>query len=306
MRFPNPNLLLYTGMADAYAMSCEYIKFPRDEATLAEALHFKQYSPNPKYSLRAGTYTDDTEMSVANARVLMAKRSGFQPIDFADAYVNEFRRGGKRNGYSHDFQAFLERTKDGAEFLARIKPISNRNGAAMRAMPIGVLPTVPEVLAVATLQASLTHNTPSGRFSARFVALMAHYALYEDGALKDVGAYCARHLMADEDGAHDFKRIVQNPWPMDRRVVGYSHEPVSITTVHAVATLVMTSSSLMDILERTLRMGGDTDSVAAIAWAIASCRFQHETLPEFFVRDLEHGNSAYLSMIGTELMNAYR
>lgn len=303
MHFSNPNLLLYIGMADAYAMSCEYIKLPRDAATLEEALRFERYVRNPRYNLQAGTYTDDTEMSVANARVLIEKRYPFHALDFAESYVQEFLHGGMRNGYSRGFQRFLESVSSGREFLQEIRPESDKNGAAMRAVPFGVLPTIYETIDAATLQARITHDTPSGRFSSRMVALMAHYALYEGGPLSDVGAYCAKHLLQHDNVF--LKEILETPWPNDRPVVGSPDKPVSVTTVHAVATLVMTGTSLMDILERVLRMGGDTDSVAAIAWGIASCRFQDEALPEFLERDLEHRKSADLHAIGTALMDAY-
>jgi ADP-ribosylglycohydrolase len=74
-------------------------------------------------------------------------------------------------------------------------------------------------------------------------------------------------------------------------------------------TAIVRHASLMEILKWVLECGGDTDTVAAIAWGIASCRYQKELLPEFFERDLEGGNpetgAAYLRDLGDELMMLY-
>lgn len=85
---------------------------------------------------------------------------------------------------------------------------------------------------------------------------------------------------------------------------------VGLNTAWAVHTLLTTETSLMEILKRTIEWGGDTDSVGAIAWGIASCRHQDEQLPEFFERDLELGRNpaygpAYLKELGRQLMDAY-
>lgn len=64
----------------------------------------------------------------------------------------------------------------------------------------------------------------------------------------------------------------------------------------------------MAIMRRLLEWGGDTDSVAAIAWGIASSRYQDEVLPEFMERDLEPGSEygvAFLKGLGVQLMAKY-
>ena len=71
MEFPNHNLLAYIGIADAYAASVEYIKFPLNLLTRNQSLAFKGYVQHPIHTLQKGHYTDDTEMSAANAHVLI-------------------------------------------------------------------------------------------------------------------------------------------------------------------------------------------------------------------------------------------
>lgn len=303
MKNPNPDLLLYIAMADACAAGAEYLKFPRDDAVRDACLGFERYVSHPTHQGHPGLYTDDTEMSAANARVLIEQEPPYTTKMFADAYVREFLRGGRRKGYSRKFQTLLESISSGDEFMERVVPSSDKNGAAMRAMPIGALPTAQLVLDVADFQARLTHDTPEGRFSAKAVALMSHFALYEDHPLEDVADYCMDHLPADE--LKHFGHVFAEPWSGEP-VTTTERTPVSITTVHAVVDVVMSETSLMDMLARIIRWGGDTDSVAAIAWGIASARFRGEKLPEFLERDLEGGNTStgadYLRQTGAALM----
>lgn len=301
MRYSNPNMLVYIAMADAYAVAVEY-----NNALESKCLEFQGYLAHPTHGLRPGTYTDDTEMSVANTQVLLQYNEPFSSLMFAEAYVLEFQRGGCRKGYSRGFQAVLERVHTGAELLSAIRPDSIKNGAAMRSVPFGILPKIERVLEVATLQASVTHDTPEGRFSARAVALMSYAALYEEIPLPGLGGYCQQYL--PEEDRRYFGHVFSQPWPGGpvKSSLGVS---VAIATVQAVATVLAQENSLMGILKQIIKWGGDTDSVAAIAWGIASARYQNEQLPLFMVRDLEGGSDLtgvpHLRKLGTLLMYKY-
>ena len=298
-------------MGDAYAAPTEYLKFPGDEAVRDEALKFERYLNHPRHELGLGRYTDDTEMSVANALVLIENEPPYTPKMFADAWVREFARGGKRKGYSSKFQAFLERVKTGEEFLANIQPNSNKNGAAMRAVPFGVLRTVAEVLEVATMQAKITHDTPEGLFSARAVALMSHCAFYvECTCLRSfLPAYCLDNLPKED--IERFGYVFSEKWS-GGPVRTTKRDSVAIATVHAVLEAVTGYPyySLRPILAKIIEWGGDTDSVAAIALGIAGIRNQTDTfLPDFIFYDLEQGNSEtganYLLDVGQRLIEKF-
>jgi len=91
-----------------------------------------------------------------------------------------------------------------------------------------------------------------------------------------------------------------------------AHSPfdVGINTAWAVHTLLTTQTSLLNIMRQVLEWGGDTDSVASIAWGIASARYQDEVLPEFLESELEqHTNGQYgtkfLKNLGKDLMDSY-
>lgn len=302
MRHRDPSILLRIAIADAAAAGAEYLKFPRDAGVLDRVLALDRYVAHPTHGHAAGKYTDDAEMSIGCAEVLVACREPFVPLQFADSWMREFNRGGRRHGYAGGFQRFLEETTDGRHFLERIRPDSEKNGAAMRSAVFGVLPTVDRVLEAVTTQAAVTHNTPPALFSARAAALMAHFALYSRDPLARAGEYCLEYLPREDVRLYGY--TLRTPW--DGRPVTGGGVPVSVTTAHAAATLVMNGPSLMAMLRRCIEWGGDTDSVAAVAWGIASPRFQDEGLPDWMERDLEFGSpktgAPHLRALGERLM----
>jgi ADP-ribosylglycohydrolase len=301
MKHPNDLMLVRIAQGDAYGMACEYIKFPRDQAVLDEALRFERYGRHPTHKLEPGQYTDDTQMSIAVSEVLLAMgpdwKSSFRVAEgaddlraqFADSFVACFKRD-QRDGYARGFQALLEQVTDGRDLLAKINPDSDKNGACMRAVPIGVLPDPEDVVAVAGIQARITHDTVGGQQSAILVAMMSHFALHCRAPFKDFPAWSAQYI-----------NVV--PHDHDGPVVGPG---VGLVTADAVFTLLDTETTLWGIARRALMWGGDTDSVLAIAWGIASARMS-EDLPPFFDGGLENGpyGRTFLADLGKKLMVKY-
>lgn len=292
MRTPNPLLLLRIAQGDALGAACEHVELPRDQAVLDAALRFDGYGAHPWHDLPAGRYTDDTQMSIAVAEVLLGPEP-FTREAFADAFVACFKRD-ERAGYARGFQAFLEEVQSGAELLARIRSASDKNGAAMRSVPLGVLARPALVREVATVQARITHDTEGGVNASVAVALMSHHALWIDAPLADVRPWLQAQMPA--------AAIPDTPWsgdPVEGPDLGWK-------TALAVLTLVERAPTLLDLARTALRWGGDTDSVLAIAWGIASTRLV-EPLPAFFEDDLEDGayGRAFLRTLGAALMKKY-
>jgi ADP-ribosylglycohydrolase len=335
MQFPNPNMLVYIGCADAALMAQEFCKKKDDEKRFQDILNMKAYyaHPNPRLAHKAGHYTDDTEMSVANAMVLTAFEPPYTLEQFADAYVYAFRYGGKRKGYSRGLQKILEELHEDEGGEALIKKLgrnSTGNGAAMRAVPIGVLPNVDDVLQNATLQAQVTHDTEDGIFSAQTVALMSHFALYEKDSLftSALQDFCLTHIKNNR-----WRKIFRTLWPYPMRIkehtnVTWSNIPslmhpherecfqgdctLALATIWSAFTYIIEGGhDLKYIYRRILNEGGDTDSVGAITWGIVSARAiaKEQELPEFMTRDLESGNpitgTPFLKITGQKLMEKF-
>jgi ADP-ribosyl-[dinitrogen reductase] hydrolase len=306
MKNRNDNLLLYIAMADAYAAATEYLKFPRDDATKLAALEFNRYVKHPSHGLAPGTYTDDTQMSIGVAETLLQTPVPTKQ-DFAEHFIKVFRRD-RRNGYSRNFQTFLNtvcgipESQQTQYFLDNIQPISDKNGAAMRSVPIGILADPLEVTDCASRQAQLTHDTIGGRLSSMLIALASHFSLYESEDFDQLFDFCWMHF------DKWYKKFLPELEPLRKPWNGEVTGPgVGMNTVHAVFHLLREEMSLMGILRQTIEWGGDTDSVAAIAWGIASSRYQVEKLPDFLIYGLESGpyGGPFLSGLSARLMHKY-
>jgi ADP-ribosylglycohydrolase len=269
--------------ADAYGVGFEFTD--ASQMALHDPKRFGwRYVRHPKYPLKPGYYTDDTQMSVANCEVLLSGDYRCEKA-FADAWVNAFKRD-ERPGYAGRFYDFLQSVQSGDEFLEKIQPHSERNGAAMRALPLGLLSDPVDVMDVAGRRAAITHDTPVGRASAIAVALMAHYLYHRVGPKFEMAVW-----ITDK---------VEGPWriPWDGRT------PVSVNgvaTAHAAIQLVATFDSYSAILEEAVGLGGDTDSVAAIACGAASLSPEFTMdIPRELKVGLENGAYGRDSLIGLD------
>ncbi|MDP2683458.1 MAG: ADP-ribosylglycohydrolase family protein [bacterium] len=298
MIHPNPDILLYTAIGDAYCLCTEYIKYPQHQNIHDKALKFEQYLSHPSHNQVPGTFSDDTQMSIANTHVLL--NDSWDELNFANSWVDTFKED-PRDSYSRKFQKYLEDVTCGAEFLNTIISNSNKNGAAMRSSVFGVINNPIDVLNITTLQAKITHNSPGGLFGAQAVALMSHYSLHESGDLtRDrLGEYLRYWLNQILKADSRLVNVFREPWA--GRVAG---DEVGIITALATFEIIISSNSLLQVLQKTIEFGGDTDSVAAIALGIASARMIDD-LPAFMHDQLEIGSKygpKFLKDLGSKLM----
>lgn len=298
MKHPNPNMLLHIAMGDAYAAAVEYVKREKYSRLYDDAFKFQRYLQHPTHTkLKPGMYTDDTQQSIAVSEVLLGTITPRVP-DFLNAFYDVFKRD-PRDGYARGFQGLIESVHSRDEFRSKIIPNSNKNGAAMRSVPIGTIKNVDQLVDIAGVQATATHATWGGINSSIAIALMSHFALYDHRNFLYMREWCERYSAAFQ--------YFRTPW--DGPVVADSKNPkdmgVGMNTAWAVCTLLEQETSMMSMMRRLIEWGGDTDSVAAIVWGIAGARYSHEQLPEFLERDLEPNGKygvQFLKDLGIRLM----
>lgn len=304
----NNNFLLRIAQADAYAIAVEYVK-PEEHVELVEdMLKFEKFHKHPSYDkLSPGEYTDDCQMSLANVELLVKnahRLSSLSSDEFRDEYFSVFKRD-PRDGYSRGFQRLLDECESKEEFAARLVPNSTKNGAAMRAVPFGALKDLSLGLQLAKTQAEATHRSNLGVASAEAVTIMSHYAFHGEGTFQEMKGWCEKQ--------HPIFKMMKKDWV--GRVKETSSCPtsmlgsVSLNTVWAVYTLLQRETSLMSMLKSAIEWGGDTDSVCAIAWGIASTRLQNEEIPTFLETGLEPNKKfgvSYLKETGENFMNVMK
>ena len=262
-------MLLEAAIGDAFGAGYEYVKHKGlyDVDKLSYVQHPRHRDTTP------GMYTDDTQMSIAIAELLVSG-DDFNAYNVADYFVTCFHRD-PRGGYAKGFYQFLCDTKSADTFLSRIRSNSDKSGAAMRASAIGLLPEIATVKEFARIQAAVTHNTDGGINSATASALMVHYFTYAFGSRQRLPHW----INANVDG--NWSR------PYDDKVGSKGWMSVS-----AAITAVSRNTSLVELLMDCINFGGDVDTVATIALAAASCSADYEhDIPARLVEGLE--NRAY-------------
>ena len=195
----------------------------------------------------ASRFTDDTVLTVAVAHAL---RTG------AD-YATALRQWGMRYpaaGYGGMFLEWLD--------AAEPKPYGSfGNGSAMRVSAVGWAHSgLESVLREAERSAAVTHDHPEGVRGACATAAAVFAARH--GATKDQ----LRELFTGTFG-YDCSETVAQRW------VRGGFDVTCQGTVPAAMVAVLESRSFVDAVRNAVSMGGDTDTTACIAGAIAEALY---------------------------------
>ncbi|MFV5376325.1 ADP-ribosylglycohydrolase family protein [Acinetobacter calcoaceticus] len=240
-------MLTEIAIADAYGAGFEFCS----EDKIISQNNLDLYSKHELYDI-LGKYTDDTQMSIAIVEFILSGQE-WNKENIASKFIECFKRD-VRLGYSEGFFNLLSKVESSKELLELIIPTSERNGAAMRSVPIGFLKNKEDVIALAKLQAQVTHDSPIGIQSSCAVALAAHFGTHQKGSIRDLESF----LESEQYGNWDYN------WKDRVSLNAYD-------TVSAALTCLLKHSSLSELLKSCINLGGDTDSVAAIAVGLATC-----------------------------------
>ena len=188
-------------------------------------------------------FTDDTVLTIATADALMTDR------DYAKAY----RKWGRRYpncSWGARFHDWL--------FGDDPRPYNSfGNGSAMRVSPIGwAFDTLDETLAEAKRSAAVTHNHPEGIKGAQATA--AAIFLARTGSTKDE----IRREITDRFG-YDLSRTVAEIRP------DYSFNETCQGSVPEALIAFLDADDFEHTLQLVISLGGDADTQAAIAGAVA-------------------------------------
>lgn len=260
-------MLLELAIGDAYGAGFEYA----DPAFVRQNNDLSAYVKHPRHEIKPGCYTDDTQMSLAIAELLV-EGVPWTRENLADRFVEVFERD-PRQGYAGGFYKFLKQVDSGGAFLAKIRPHSDKSGAAMRAAPLGVLPSIDEVLHRCEIQARITHDTVDGVAAAQAAALLSHHAIYRLGPREQIGIFLEGHVPGKWN----------EPWRGEVGSRGWMSVRAAITTIRR-------SKSIAQLLKQCVSFCGDVDTVASIALA-AGAHYQdvRQDLPASLKKRLENG-----------------
>ncbi|MBC2714840.1 MAG: ADP-ribosylglycohydrolase family protein [Desulfobacteraceae bacterium] len=225
----------------------------------------------------ASRFTDDTVLTVAIADAILNQEDYGKTLQtYGRKYPNA--------GYGFLFYNWL--------FSENRAPYKSwGNGSAMRVSPVGfAFDTIDKVLAEAERTAAVTHNHPHGIAGAQTIALSVFLA--RKGASKDV----IRNEVSHRFG-YDLDRTIAEIRP------AYQFDVTCQGSVPEAIIAFLESADFEDAVRLAVSLGGDSDTLACMAGAVAQAYYQKipedivsnvvERLPEEFVAVIDAFNHKF-------------
>ena len=212
---------------------------------------------------QAVRFTDDTVLTVATAAALLGedrakfesdeKQEGPPFLRSREDYARLYKRYGRENpgrGYGGGFRRWL--SSDSLEPYG-----SFGNGSAMRVSPVGAAASdEEELLEQAERSAAASHDHPEGVKGAQAIALSVHLA--RRGASKEQ----IRERLEERFG-YDLRGSIEELRPV------YSFNPTCQGSVPESIICFLESADWEDAVRNAVSLGGDADTMADMAGAIA-------------------------------------
>ena len=227
--------------------------------------------------VRAGTFTDDTEMALALAESLLAY-APLDPVDLAQRFVAWYRAGPDDVGI-HTSRVLSriaagEPWQEAVELVQRLKPDSAGNGSVMRCWPVVLAhwDDLDQMLAGSRLQSRVTHPHPECEAGCAFL----NAAIYH--LLRGVTPAAA---------VAEALKVATVPVPLQEVVegaVGKRREELGNSgwvrhTLESAVWGLRTTDSFEEAVVQVVNLGGDADTAGAVVGALAGAAYGLEAIP---------------------------
>jgi poly(ADP-ribose) glycohydrolase ARH3 len=236
------------------------------------------------------TYTDDTQMMIGVAEALLADNAIVEPTLVA-RFAHHFDPD---RGYGPATRKVIETAKAGGDWRQLGETLqpggSLGNGAAMRVAPVGLVfrNDVDRVWREAARSALPTHRHPVGIEGAQLVAHAVAIACR--GAPFDrIAFFHDLHARATTPEFRYQLDIAAKLGEDDSLASFGSTLRADESVVTALACFAFSPDSYEEAVARAIGLGGDTDTVAAMAGAISGAFLGIDAIPAHLLRILEDG-----------------
>ena len=225
-----------------------------------------------------GEFTDDTQMAVALAESIVAC-DGFDADDVWGRFL-AWRSAAADCG-SLTAAALRQPDRQGAALSAHSRlGRSAANGALMRVVGLACAFTAGDettLIAAARAQAALTHHDPAAGWGAAIAAALIRRAIRGEDPIDAIEPVLDHMAMVDREQHKVYSALLHPNWqPEDSGTL--SNGTVWTCLAQAVWA-VRTTTSFVDAVVAAIDLGGDTDTVACVAGAIAGARDSVQGIP---------------------------
>ena len=253
-------------------------------------------------------YTDDTQMAIGVSEALIERGEIVEQV-LCRSFVANYLPS---RGYGRGARAVLDAMEEGRDYRQVAEQHfpggSFGNGAAMRVAPVGLLfrDNRPRLWEQARLSALPTHRHPLGIEGAQLLALAV--ALCTSMDRFDRAGFFAELLAMCESEEYRVKMeaAARVQAPDDLATLGNRIEALhSVPT--AIANFALTPESFETTISNVILLGGDTDTLAAMAGALSGAYVGTGRLPGRLVELLESSpkGQAYLRQLAEQLFAVY-
>lgn len=227
------------------------------------------------FNWRRGEFTDDTQMAIALGHSILECR-GFDADDVWTR-LRAWRRSAKDCGILTGRVLTRNDWVNAAEIAHTATGRSGANGALMRVTPIALAWSDADeatLMTVARAQAALTHFDPAAGWGAAIGAALIRRAVRGEDPITALPEVLAQ---VEADHREPFATMLDASWEPNG-----ADDPSngSVWTCLAQAVwAVRHNDRFEDVVVAAIELGGDTDTVATVAGAIAGARDSVQAIP---------------------------
>lgn len=239
----------------------------------------------------AGTVTDDTEQMLCIARSIFEQQK-FDPADIADRFVSWYNSNPFDIGrmtmkalsrldtgetWDEAGQAVWERSREGQ---------NAGNGSIMRCPPVAIRYTqnLDRLVDASKQSSQITHADPRCTYGCAILNLTLAGLLTDgDSSLQDALDYVA--TSAPDELISSLRPVARGTLPEPLETSGYVIDSLQ-TALHD----GLTAGSVEEAIVTAVNRGGDTDTIGAVAGAIAGARFGDSDIPHRWRDAIEYTN----------------
>ncbi len=275
--------------------------------------------------MKAGRYTDDTEMMIGVAESLIANR-GFNGADMALRFILNYDATRR---YGPGSKEVLGRIHAGESWREASKQIfggegSYGNGAAMRIAPVGIFycDNAELLREIAYKSSHITHSHVLGKEGAALQAYSIALALHGHkadmpsrlkGFVKDVSfknialakEYCTIGTTNDvyKEKLSKLEQLLGKQTAKAELITELGTGEAAFDSVPTAIYSFIHANSFKDAVMYAIRLGGDTDTIGAMTGAISGAYYGEAAIPGAWLDNLEEGakGRSYIKRLGAEL-----
>lgn len=291
------------GVAVGDALGCPVQFLSREEISRKGMV--TKMTGHGTYDMPAGSWTDDTSMTLAALDAM--NQSGFDKAAIMEAFCRWYDDGEYTPfGFPYDMggtcsraiEAY-ERKKD-PETCGQNEVFSNGNGSLMRIIPAVLLAysehgKKDEAIRMVEACSALTHAHLRSRMACGIYAFIVMNVLERGGrslsecltaGLSEAAEYYAKRPDAAGEMSH-YQRIFQEDFKETEKSLIKSSGYV-VDSLEAAVWCLFRTRTLEECLIEAVNLGEDTDTVAAIAGGIAGLYYGADAIPASWMEALKN------------------